>query len=205
MIFNDTNNYKFSTRLTMNNFLLDIIDETKLLGVILSADLTWRKNTKSLVKRGYSRIIILQKLFEFDVPEEDLVNIYCLFIRSILEQSCVVWHSAITQEEENDLERVQKVSLKIILKDNYIDYDTALKRTQLEDLKSRRERLCLKFAKSCLKYEETKDMFPTKKCTHEMKTRCPERFQVQPARTDRLAASAIPYLQRLLNSGCVRI
>ena len=75
MIFNYTKNYKFSTRLTMNNFLLDIIDETKLLGVIISPDLAWRQNTKSLVKRGYSRIIILQKLFEFDVPEEDLVNI----------------------------------------------------------------------------------------------------------------------------------
>ena len=116
MIFNTTDNYQVTTRLTVNNVLLDIISETDLLGVVISSDLTWRSNTKLLVQRAYKRIILLHKLFEFAVPEKDLVTIYVLFIRSILEQSCVVWHSAITKEEEVSLERVQKVCLRVILK-----------------------------------------------------------------------------------------
>ena len=49
---------------------------------------------------------MLRKLNAFDVPIEDLLNIYELYIGSRLEQSAVVWHSSITQGEEIELERV---------------------------------------------------------------------------------------------------
>ena len=68
-------------------------------------------------------MIILQKLVSFRVGEADLVNIYILYIRSILEQSCQVWHYTITEEEINDLERVQKVACRIILQNDYQGYE----------------------------------------------------------------------------------
>ena len=71
--------------------------------------------------------------------------------QSLLEQSCTVWNSSLTLENSNDLERVQKVALKIILKDNYINYEHALKTLELETLKSKREHLCLKLAQKILK------------------------------------------------------
>ena len=55
---------------------------------------------------------MLRKLNAFDVPIEDLLNIYVLYIGSRLEQSAVVWHSSITQGEEIELERVRKSSIK---------------------------------------------------------------------------------------------
>ena len=164
-----------------------------------SQNLTWWAKTKSLVSRANSRIILLLKLFEFQVPQPDLVNIYKLFIRSILEQSCVVWHSAITKEEENDIERVQKVCLKIILKQDYISYEQALETVNLQTLVARREKLSLNFARKCLKNDKTKSMFPLRSCSRPPSKRNPEKFQVQHSRTTRLAKSAIPYLQRLLN------
>ena len=139
--------------------------------MVISADLTWRKNTKRIVQKSYQRIIILKKLFEFNVPEVDLLNIYILFIRSMLEQSCVVWHSSITQEEETDLERVQKVCLKIILKEKYETYEQALERTKLEKLVDRRTKLCLKFAKKCTENEDNRSMFPINPSLHSMETR----------------------------------
>ena len=51
----------------------------------------------------------------------------------MLEQSCVVWHSAITQEETADLERVQK---------EYETYEQALEITGLVTLQDRRSMLC---------------------------------------------------------------
>ena len=187
----------------MITYVLEIINETELLGVVISSDLTWKSNTKQLVKRAYNRTILLHKLFEFVVPEKDLVVIYILFIRSILEQSCVVWHSAITKEEENNLERVQKVCLRIILKENYYNYDEALRRTKLLTLVARREKLCLNFARKCVQNENTWYMFRLNQSSHNMKTRHSEKYEVQHSRTDRLAKSAIPYLQRLLNQYCV--
>ena len=139
---------------------------------------------------------ILHKLCQFDVPMEDLINIYILYIRSVLEQSATVWHSSITRGEQLDLERVQKCALRIILKEQYDSYENALKLSGLDNLKTRRTQLCLKFARKCVRHE--KDMFPLNQSSNSIRSR--EKFKVTFASTDRFAKSAIPYMQRLLNN-----
>ena len=136
-------------------------------------------------------MIIIKKLNEFNVPMKDLVNIYVLFIRSLLEQSCVVWHSSITGRESEDLERVQKICLRIILKDKYESYEQALKISKLKMLSERRTQLCIKFAKRCVKNENLSHMFPLNP-TNNIETRNHERFYVQHCNTERLEKSAIP-------------
>ena len=123
MIFNFTEDFKFSTRLYLENKLLEIINETKLLGTIITTDLKWYKNTEMLVKKSYQRMMILHKLYAFKVDVMDLVNIYILYIRSLLEQSCQVWHFSISEEEVADLERIQKVACRIILQNRCETYD----------------------------------------------------------------------------------
>ena len=39
--------------------------------------------------------------------------------KSFLEQSCVVWHSFLTEENELDLERVQKAAIRLTLGEKY--------------------------------------------------------------------------------------
>ena len=145
---------------------------------------------------------LLHKLVEFGVPRQDLLNIYILYIRSILEQSCQVWHSSLTLENSSDLERVQKNALKIILKNGYSSYNQSLEITGLQVLVERRAALCLRFAKSCIRNESTKLMFPQnfRRKAYNINTRNVERYQVTHANTERLKRSAIPYMQRLLNS-----
>ena len=84
MIFNFTNNYQFSTRLKLNNLILKTVEETKLLGTIVTNDLKWDKNTNQLVKKGYARMDLLRKLSSFNAPLSDLFLVYTVFIRSIL-------------------------------------------------------------------------------------------------------------------------
>ena len=90
---------------------------------------------------------LLHKLSEFKVQKEDLKTIYILYIRSILEQSAVVWNAGLTVQNEEDLERVQKSALKVILKKKYIDYNQACELLNIDTLISRRQMLCLSFAK----------------------------------------------------------
>ena len=198
IIFNESVKYQFSTRIFIEDTLLEIIRETKLLGVYITSDLSWHKNTDMLVKKSYARMTILRKLYAFNIPVKDLVVIYIVYIRSLLEQSCVVWHSSLTEGDSQKLERVQKVSLRIILKDSYGSYENGLKQTKLETLKERRTKLCLKFAKTSEKNSFTASMFP-KNDTNLLNTRHHEEYKVQFARTWRLYQSAIPYMQRLLN------
>ena len=198
MIFNFTYNYQFSTRLTINDTLLDIQKETKLLGVIITDDLSWGKNTSSLIKKAYARMQIIRKLYQFNIPIKDLVLIYIIYIRCYLEQSCVVWHASLTQQQSENLERVQRVALRIILKDQYEHYDQALKSVELETLSERREQLSLKFAKSCLKNEHNKYMFPLNQDSGYVNIP-KQKYVIQQANTSRLQNSAIPYMQALLN------
>jgi hypothetical protein len=99
MIFNFTYNYQFSTNIKHNGNDLETIEETKLLGTIITSDLKWHKNTEYLVKKANARLRILHKISEFSAPTEDMVTIYISYVRSILEQCCQVWHSSLTQED----------------------------------------------------------------------------------------------------------
>ena len=89
--------------------------------------------------------------------------------KNILEQSAVVWHFSLTGENKQDLERVQKTSLKIILKGRYKDYNSALDILDLEDLNTRRDRLCQKFAKQSARNGTLN--FEINNKLHNMKTR----------------------------------
>ena len=199
MIFNYTQKYQFSTRLNLEGEILETVRDTKLLGTILSDDLKWDKNTENIVKKANKRMELLRKISPFGVNWEEMKNIYILYIRSLLEQSCTVWHSSLTDENSEDLERVQKSALKIILQENYKSYELALEVLDLESLKERRENLCLQFAKKCLGHEKMKNMFQTNKKTHYMETRFAENYEVNHANTERLKNSPIIYMQRLLN------
>ena len=192
MIFNFTNNYQFDTRLHLNSRIIEKVEHTKLLGTIISSDLSWRKNTQFIIQKAYKRLEIIRKLYEFDVPTYDLVNIYTLYVRSILEFNCCVWHFSITLEESSDIERVQKNSLRLILKEQYISYENALRLTNLQSLHTRRTILCKRFAVKCTKNPRTSNMFPPDKSRHSNK------YKVNFARHDRLLYSAIPQMQRIL-------
>ena len=200
MIFYHTNKYQFRTRLELNKYILETVEETKLLGTIITNDLKWDKNTDRIIKRSYARMDILRKLSEYQPPVSDMKQVYITFVGSLLEQSSNVWHSSLTQQNEIDLERVQKIALKIILKDKYTSYLNALNILELDTLKDRREHMMLRFAQKCLKNPKMKNLFPPNQSSHTMNTRDHEHFQVFHANTKRLQDSPIIYMQNLLNN-----
>ena len=201
IIFNFTEKYKFTSKFMLKNEIVEIVEQAKLLGVIISDDLKWDKNTEYLIKKANSRMQLLRKVVEFSKSKEEKKNIYVLYVRSILEQSCVVWHSSLTQENSNDLERVQKAAVQIILGVKNVDYQEALIKIDLDTLENRREELCKNFAIKCVKSDKKKiqNMFPVKNKEHNMDTRKSEQYLVKYANTKRFQSSSIPYMQGLLN------
>ena len=151
------------------------------------------------MRQGNIRMQFLHKASKFTNNIKDLKQIYISQIRSKLEQSAVVWHSSLTQKNENDLERIQKAALKVILKERYQSYSDALMALKIKSLKDRREELCLKFAKSCLKIEKFKKFFPLNKKDHSMLMRNTEKFAIDKYGSVRYKDSAVPYMKRLLN------
>ena len=196
MIINFCSSLQFQTRLYIEQSMIEQVREAQLLGVIISDDLSWHANTRMITKKANKRMIILRKLFQFKVSNNDMIQIYKLFIRSVLETSCVVWATSITEEEKTIIERVQKTALKIVYGEKYICYANALQMSNLQTLSERRLKLTLKFAQKCTKNSKTSDMFPLNqiKCT-----RMKEKYKVIHTYTDRLKNSAIPQMARQLN------
>lgn len=154
MIINFCNSSKFQTRLHLNSNLLEKVKVTRLLGVLITDDLRWQANTDAIVDKANKRITILRNLIHFNVNTKDLIHIYIIFIRSVLEQSSVVWGSAITEVEEKSLERIQKCPLHIIYQEKYKSYQNALLFSKLPTLVERRNMLSLRFALKCTKNEK---------------------------------------------------
>ena len=142
---------------------------------------------------------LLHKVAKFTDNHQDLLVIYKIFVRSKLEQSASVWHSSLSQQNIIDLERVQKSALKVILKEKYSDYESALLKLNIETLYKRRELLCYRFAKKGLKLSQFKKLFPVSKSLHVMQKRNQDRFIVNSSKTERYKRSSIPSMQRLLN------
>ena len=122
IIFNFTKKYQFTTRLSINNKDIEVVDSTRLLGTIISNDLRWDLNTAEIVRKANARMEILRRVSSFGASIKDLRDIYVLFVRSLLEQSATVWHSSLTQQNEEELESVQKNAFRIILKNEYQTY-----------------------------------------------------------------------------------
>ena len=108
MIFNFTRNHQFTIRFKEENKVVEVVDEMKLLGTILTNDLKWDANTSYLVKKAYKRMQFLHNVAKFTKETKDLKSIYITYIRPVLEQSSIVWHSSLTKENCDNLERVQR-------------------------------------------------------------------------------------------------
>ena len=101
--------------------------------------------------------------------------------------------------DRQDLERVQKAAVKVILGKDYVNYEEALSELKLESLNARRETMALKFVKNSLENKNFSKLFPVKEVKHGMKSRQSEKYVVKFSNTNRHKVSAVPYLQGLLN------
>ena len=116
----------------------------------------------------------------------------------------MVWHSSLTEENKEDLERVQKAAVRLIFGKLYENYGDALDKLNLQTLEERREVLSLKFAENCLKNPKVANMFLIKKKENAMQLRKSEKFKVKHSKTSsnlnlNSKKSSNPNVQRLLN------
>ena len=139
VIFNFSKNSQFTTEIQLNGETIETVSDTKLLGTVVTDKLDWNKNTDCIIKEANKRMSFLHKSSKFTTNKQDLKKIYVLQVRSKLEQSAVVWHSSLTQKCKNQLERVQKSALRVILGPRYTTYSDALEKLNLQTLDERRK------------------------------------------------------------------
>ena len=151
MLFNPCTSRDFIPEIRIASTRLEIVEEAKLLGIIITSDLKWEAHVKYIVQRCNSKIWIIRRLKRLGANEEDLLDIYCKQIRSIIEFAAPVWNPGLTGEDIINLERIQKTVFHIILGEEYKSYNYALKHLGFLKLSDRREKISITFAKKAQK------------------------------------------------------
>ena len=125
--------------ISINGKEIERIESFKLLGVVISSDLSWQPHVDFILKKAAKRIYCIHYLVRAGIRDKDIIIIYCSIIRSILEYACPVWHPGLTKKQSSDIERVQKRCLKLIYP--HLSYAESLQTSELEKLQIRREAL----------------------------------------------------------------
>ena len=162
------NQTSITTRIKLDKETIKIVDKMNILGVTIDNQLCWNENTANLVRKLNQRMRLLRAVWSFGSNIPEMVHLWKVYCLSVLEQSCVVWGSLITQENKDDLERTQKSFAKLILKEKYVDYNSALRTLGLSTLEDRRTHLMTTFAESSIENGKLHNYFKLRETTHQM-------------------------------------
>ena len=199
MVFNPCKAWDFQPELSLANQELDMVEEMRLLGVVIRSDLKWTSNTEQMVVKAYKRLWSMRRLKVMGATVDDLKDVFIKQVRSVLELAVPAWNSALSQEDIKDIERVQKTALHIMLGDSYQSYVNALdQEVGLESLGARRHKLCLKFAKKSAAHTKHRNWFKVNMNTVNTRQDKPLYSPVY-SNHDRFDRSPLAYLTNLLN------
>ena len=108
----------------VNGKELELVSHAKILGLTVSSDLKWTAYVEKIVSKATTKLYLITQLKGAKVPIEDIIQIYCACIRSIVEYASPVFHNSLPKYLGNEIERVQKRFLKRIYSD--LSYDEAI-------------------------------------------------------------------------------
>ena len=89
----DVNFKKYIPNIIIEGNPVEVVDHAKLLGVILSDDLTWNMHVDSIVKKAAKRVYMLYQLKRAGISQADFVTVYLSVVRPVLDYACPVWHT----------------------------------------------------------------------------------------------------------------
>ena len=100
MMFNKSRKWDFPPEIRFNDgTLLDVISETKLVGVMITDNLSWHKNTLYICQKARQKLWILRRMINLGLSDYLLYDVYCKEIRSLVEFAVPVWHPALTLKD----------------------------------------------------------------------------------------------------------
>ena len=93
---------------------VDLVESCRFLGTIITQDLKWDLNIRSLTKKAQQRMYFLRQLKKFNLPKTMMVHFYTAIIESILTSSINVWYAAATAKDKSRLQRIIRSAEKVI-------------------------------------------------------------------------------------------
>ena len=162
----------------VNGEMLEVVDSAKILGLTVSNNLKWNNHIDQIISKARKRLYFLSQLKRARVGTKELVLFFTTCIRPILEYASPVFHNGLTNYLSQDLERIQKRALRIILP--WVSYEDALQSTGLRRLSHRRDGLSDKLFEEIVTDDSHKlyNLLPPRNETVNTTLRSSHRFNV---------------------------
>ena len=176
---------------------LEVIWELKLVGLIVTSDLTWHAHVEYTVGRVSKILWQLTRFKRLGASQDKLITFYVLKIRSILMFGSVCFHSSISSELSQRLELQQKRCFAIILGSQYGSYHNAATLLDLPRLDTLRSEACLKWANKAAANPQHTHLFPHSQS--KIDTRHKQKYKEYFCHSAKYYNSAVPHMTRLLN------
>ena len=206
MLFNKSKRYDFPLEFSFQNGVqLECIETTKLLGIFLTTDLRWEVNSREIYQKAMKKMWLLRRLKKLKLDLYTILDFYLKEIRPVSEHGVAVWHSGLTKNQSNEIEKIQKVAFRIILGENYISYDAACILLNVMPLRYRRTELCTSFAIKLYKSSRSADFFLPAKRNVNLRNKNKNLVIEQKCNTKRLYNAPHNYLARLINDNTQKI
>ncbi len=82
----------------LNEGLIERVNQSKLLGVIISGDLKWDAHVYYIYSKAAKRVHYLRELKRSRLSQSHLLRIYFALVRSVVEYECQVWSTGLTKK-----------------------------------------------------------------------------------------------------------
>ncbi len=141
-------NYQQLHLVAINGKQVDLVFQSKVLGLTIRSDLKWNSHINNIVKKASKRLYFLRQLKRAKVPTREMMGFYCTCIQPIAEYESPVSHYGIPKYMCRDIERIQRRAMKIIFPTK--PYAEALSQSKLLTLEERRQIACDKLFKEIM-------------------------------------------------------
>ena len=182
--------------LDVNGQRIDSGDKLKMLGWHFSSRPTVDAYLEVMKRRFRQRYWVLRHLKHNGFEEKDLVTVYKMMVRPVADYMMEVYHSMLTDHQDEAVERLQSHALKCIFGPR-LSARRLRELAEVSTLTERRIEYCDKFARKCIESDRFCDWFPKKNSARI--TRGGEEFEEKYARCERLYNSPLFYMRRRLN------
>ena len=176
--------------------LIESSNSMKVLGFHFSNKPTMHAHVNALLKSLRCQYWSLRHLRKVGFSQPELVKIYKSTIRPTADYLDVVYHSLLTEEQDEAIENAQLGALRAIF-DYKLSGGKLRELAEVETLRSRRIKHCDTFAAKCAGSDRFSYWFPENPPRETRTTR--DRYQEKYARCDRLRDSPLFFMRRRLN------
>ena len=122
-------------QITFNTGAIDRVTSFKLLGLIISDNLSWENHANAVCAKAGTHLHFLKLLKRSLVTFDNLIYTLLQFIRPVIVYACPVWQSVLTIDRRGRLESIQRRALHIIF--GSLDYELNCALCDIETISTR--------------------------------------------------------------------